>query len=307
MDIVACFFNENKLVWYENINGIGLFSIPILIDDTRQSPRSTRSIDINNDGFIDILTSYLPGNLVWYENNNGLGTFLSHVIESNNQDFYDVYTADIDNDGYNDVILSSDYYLRWFKNINGEGNFEPGIIIDSSGSSGSITKPFTADFDGDNDLDILVKRWSEPQHNLLRWHENTNGLGDFGNVYTIESNTSNLSYYSTFASDIDGDGDIDALASVNGKINWYENNLILANPNNNRKSIQIFPNPTSKFLYFNEQANVEEIIIYNSLGQNVYKANYTPKIDVSKLSRGIYLIHLKNKSETVEIKKFIKN
>ncbi len=57
------------------------------------------------------------------------------------------------------------------------------------------------------------------------------------------------------------------------------------------KSIQIFPNPTSSILNINPKSEGDfEILIYNSLGQNVLQKTNLFALDISGLTAGIYSI-----------------
>ena len=77
---------------------------------------------------------------------------------------------------------------------------------------------FSADLDGDNDLDIV-----SASYDTIAWHENLDGRGDFGRQQVISKRAYGAS--SVYAVDIDGDGDIDLLSasSYDSKIAWYEN------------------------------------------------------------------------------------
>jgi hypothetical protein len=84
---------------------------------------------------------------------------------------------------------------------------------------------FTADVDGDGDLDALSASAGDDK---IAWYENTDGAGSFGTQQVISTAASNA--YSVFAGDVDGDGDLDVLSASRGrspnyddKIAWYEN------------------------------------------------------------------------------------
>ncbi len=61
--------------------------------------------------------------------------------------------------------------------------------------------------------------------------------------------------------------------------------------NFSKNSIKIYPNPAKNIVHFSEQTNVE---IFNSLGQKVKSEKNIKSIDVSKISKGMYFIVLKN-------------
>lgn len=71
--------------------------------------------------------------------------------------------------------------------------------------------------------------------------------------------------------------------------------------------ISVYPNPVSDMLTVNvSSANVSSVAIYSQLGQLVYSSNESEKINVSGLSKGIYILELKT-DKGIARKKFIKD
>jgi hypothetical protein len=154
-----------------------------------------------------LLWSYSPAQI----------TFEEHIL-AENQYGYDTLTADLDDDGDLDLIISkSPGEIDWYRNTDGLGNFSEPIPI------GAGSKIFTEDLDGDGDLDVLAR----DSYNII-WFENTDGQGNFGTQQIITTNA--FVTDSVYAEDLDGDGDIDVIA-VNGyidpfnlgSVHWYEN------------------------------------------------------------------------------------
>ena len=89
----------------------------------------------------------------------------------------------------------------------------------STGADGARSI-FAADVDGDGDLDVLSASYNDY---TIAWHENTAGDGSAWTSHTITTSAS--SAWAVFAADLDGDGDLDALAAsvAENKIAWYEN------------------------------------------------------------------------------------
>jgi hypothetical protein len=68
----------------------------------------------------------------------------------------------------------------------------------------------------------------------------------------------------------------------------------------------IYPNPTNDYLFIEGNKNPIAVSIYNLLGAEVIANSNTDKINVSKLSKGIYIIRISDGVNQAD-KKFIKN
>jgi len=73
----------------------------------------------------------------------------------------------------------------------------------------------------------------------------------------------------------------------------YNTNCLLGTSEIQNSKISVYPNPVKNILNFSEKSNVE---IYNSAGQKLTSSEQSKSVDVSKLSKGIYVIILKDKS-----------
>ena len=70
--------------------------------------------------------------------------------------------------------------------------------------------------------------------------------------------------------------------------------------------VSIYPNPTDNYLFIEGNVNPISITIYNLLGAKVIAKSNTDKIDVSELSKGVYIINISDGVSQTN-KKFIKN
>ena len=79
---------------------------------------------------------------------------------------------------------------------------------------------------------------------------------------------------------------------------WYDNiylhkNTVLSSDSFNVSSVKLYPNPTSNILNIEANGNVQNVIVYNVLGQEVMnrETNGTSiSLDVSSFNNGIYVI-----------------
>jgi uncharacterized repeat protein (TIGR01451 family) len=222
MDVLSASVYDDKIAWYENIDGNGSFGPTRIISTLADDPRSIYSCDIDNDGDMDVLSASSEDNkIAWYENIDGSGGFSAQQIISTNTEWAEtVYASDIDGDGDMDVLSASyiDDKIAWYENTDGNGNFSQEQIITTAAWGANTV--YTSDIDGDGDMDVLA---ASEQNDKITWYENIDGNGNFSQEQIITSIAHGA--FSVFSIDIDGDGDMDVLSasSDDHKIAWYEN------------------------------------------------------------------------------------
>ncbi|MEL7220408.1 MAG: VCBS repeat-containing protein, partial [Bacteroidota bacterium] len=131
-----------------------------------------------------------------------------------------VAIADIDNDGYKDLLIVGYGDAVWARSTNGAGNFENRRPLLAGFVEAEAVA--AADFDGDGDQDVIVFARADNNTYALRYLENMDGLGNFAvpislaeTPYTIHLNLQVL--------DMDNDGDVDIAYSSSENISWLEN------------------------------------------------------------------------------------
>jgi len=221
LDILSTSWFYDEVSWFENTDGQGTFSNKQTITSNADGADCVRAFDIDGDGDMDVLSSsYYDNKIAWYKNTDGQGTFgVQQVISTDLIYGSSVYAADIDGDGDLDVLSASidDNKIAWYENTDGLGNFGSQQIIANPTQPNCVV---AADLDGDGDNDILFDAASG---NNIAWCENTDGLGTFATQQIISNDVIQPS--SVYATDIDGDGDLDVISSSiqDNKIAWYEN------------------------------------------------------------------------------------
>lgn len=128
--------------------------------------------DVNDDGTLDIIKSdNFSGDVAWYSKTKN-GPSIETIISDDS--IIDrpavVAVADLDNDTYNDVVLtdgsSADNAIIWFESTD-VGTFNPeALIYDNNYQHYGIT---IADLDGDGDKDIATIGYFS---NTVDWYEN---------------------------------------------------------------------------------------------------------------------------------------
>ncbi|HNO79730.1 MAG TPA: VCBS repeat-containing protein [Phycisphaerae bacterium] len=238
LDVLSASLYDDKICWYENMDGIGEFGAQQIISTSADSPYSVFSIDIDGDGDFDVLSaSSSDDKIAWYENTDGNGQFgPQQVITSSARGARSVFSTDIDGDGDADVLSAArnDWRIAWYANTNGLGGFGPQQTI--SGNTYRASAVFGTDLDGDGDTDVISAADFDGE---IAWHENLDGHGDFGPQKIIYSAADFA--VSLFAADLDKDGDTDVLSASrdDDKIAWYENRI-----NEPHSDADGFSNPT---------------------------------------------------------------
>lgn len=181
--------------WFENTDGNGLSWTRHQND--LQVRQAHQLLDIDGDGFLDIITG-IDRWLYLYKNQGNPNDFNIEVIHESVDlaQFYKVHVADLNNDGYKDIIATTHHAvtgdkLVWFENLDGLGNFGPQQIIDDERLN--IASIETADFDSDGDLDILITELglgsTGPETRKLLWYRNNEILS----IDDIETNPFKIS------------------------------------------------------------------------------------------------------------------
>ncbi|MDD5531029.1 MAG: T9SS type A sorting domain-containing protein [bacterium] len=131
--------------------------------------------------------------------------WVKHIIETNSgigSSAQGFMSADIGNDGTQDLVAYTNDSVVWYKNI---GNYVfTKQVIGPANTTGSYSPcVFPCDLDKDNDIDVLVGAGE------LGWFENQNN-GSVWIYHTIATQ-----YHRVSSADIDLDGDMDIIAVDN--------------------------------------------------------------------------------------------
>ncbi|MCP3981939.1 MAG: choice-of-anchor D domain-containing protein [bacterium] len=155
--------------WHENVNGLGSFAPRRVISGGLNGGASIAVADVDRDGDPDLLSASSYEVIAWHENLDGSGEFTTRVIIDGAWEPGVPFAADLDADGYVDLLAPQDFRLIWYKNLNGTGFGPARVIADAAGSM------YAADLDGNGTLDIL----SASEHEeTIAWYANGDRFGD---------------------------------------------------------------------------------------------------------------------------------
>lgn len=224
-DILYSVFLNDKIVWLKNEDGQGNFSEELIVNDNNDDKKGIAIIDYDGDGDQDILCALSQLDRIgYYENLDGSDDFGPRVFAGSGTIDFALYTksADLDGDGYQDIIGATNDVIGFHKNLNGSGSF--GSLQHISFNPSSFKSITTGDLDGDGDQDIIAS--SPVSRDMIRWYENTADQNNFKNIRTIQEHSIFTSTtQSIIAVDFDEDNDLDLLSTTpnQNKINFHEN------------------------------------------------------------------------------------
>ncbi len=221
MDVLGADYRKD-VIWWENVNGSGSVWIKHIIDNNFGNSTSIFSTDIDGDGDNDVLGSAMDlGHVAWWENTDGSGfEWSKHIVDTSFYAAIEVCAADINSDGYMDVLGASTdmQHIWWWENIDGSGIEWIGHPVDCGYYYAYSV--YSADIDGDGDIDILGSN----VHNYeINWWENINSDGIQWSRHNIETD---IGYGSpVYSADMNSDGYVDVLGSTGfgHGITWWEN------------------------------------------------------------------------------------
>jgi len=225
-DIDVLSHNDNRMIWYPNIDGEGNFGTVQVIDTCLSAVRGVNVFDIDNDGLSDVFAifSSMPSIMVLYKNLGGTFSSGDTIIDDLECPFV---FADMDADNDVDIVHTTmnTCIPNWIENSDGLGTFTQGHPVNYlvSGTS-SIA---LIDVDNDGDKDIVSDGMYKSVGSIL-WYNNNDGLGNFDidTAIVIDTNISALGCHSIEVADIDNDGNDDVIIATMEDtifcVTWYK-------------------------------------------------------------------------------------
>ena len=270
---IICSFNNGpaRIIWYENLDGLGNFDSYKEIYQFPVSPNSAP---------------------------NSSWTVINNIVSS-----------DFNNDGKIDLLIDTTLdepvveHIYWLENLDNQGSFGlPQHIHNEHIASGSLL-PFDIDNDGDLDILVGIYEFNHLENSTIAWFKNEDGLGDFGVIQIISTEV--IRAKDASAADLNGDGlpDVISASSYDNKVAWYGNSVLEIQDNHQNK-ITLYPNPTNGKLYINSKQEIVLVEVYDLVGKKVLETK--TEIDLSNLVSGIYFVKIEDQNGFSETHKVIK-
>lgn len=265
-------------------NGDGTFTDIIsttTIDPSTSLGQEYVAADINNDGWIDILTA---SNIIYY--NNADGTFTPFRTIAN---FGAV--ADLNNDGFLDFYNHSSIS---YNNGNDNNWLKIKLVGTNSNKNGIGAR---IEIFADNTESTWQKQIRD-----VRSGEGFRYMGTINSHFGLGQETSIdrlvIHWPSGLTEQVNN-------PQINTLLTLTEGTLL----NNNEVvngEFKLYPNPSSDYIYL--QTNNDDILnfeIYDLGGRKIMFGIYDEKIDISNMSTGTYIMNLSNKTNKKSLK-FVK-
>jgi len=172
-DVVGASLLNNEITWWENNGQDTITWLPHNITSTFSGAHRVQAVDLDHDGYPDILgAGWYANQVAWWRNpGNTVDQWEKQVIASGFARTCVAFACDLDNDGDIDVVATSQDgdEVAWWRN---DGNNTPGwekISIDPQFDR--VWPVHAADLDNDGDMDVVAASGHDG-NNEVRWYEN---------------------------------------------------------------------------------------------------------------------------------------
>jgi hypothetical protein len=211
VDVLCASAADGKIAWYENLGG-GAFGPQQVISQLGTNPQKVLADDLDGDGDPDVLWAGVQADqIVWHANLGGGSFGPGQALSLSLSSPWSITTSDLDGDGDRDIVaafLTQNGRVAFFQNL-GSGVFGPQQSLPSS--SGVYRYVRAADLNGDGRPDLIASRQSPSQFQIFP------NLGNltFGALIPVPSPGGFEVARSIEAADLDGDGNLDLLTTLN--------------------------------------------------------------------------------------------
>ena len=295
-DIVA--IGQHSIDFFRNDGNAGFTKEHILTTSTSPNVLECMSVkvaDMNGDGHDDLVSGETLGGVIYF--NDGNGTFTPQLFTDNLFITTFIQVGDVNNDTFKDVILRhSSNNINLYLN-DGEGNMTFSATLFTIQQLESML--FT-DVDGDGFDDIYTAH-----ANKVRVIMN-NGDATFAPDTILYEN--NAQFISQVAlANIDGEPDLEYIWSAAGGTLAYQKKTPppLSVSKNAKQEIAVYPNPAQDYVTITlPDMATAHINLYTTMGQKMMGSTVTgtQTLDVSGLQTGIYILEVKNNTNTYNVK-----
>jgi hypothetical protein len=219
-DVLATSWSLGDVIWWRNEGGDPVTWTRFTIDANFGGAHDAYAADLDGDGDLDVVgAAGIHNRVAWWRNQGGDPiVWERQIIASNFNGARAVHVADINRDGRLDVVATAfANHVTWWRNDGGDPLAWTRQDIDDAFNGGHSV--WTGDVDGDGRTDVMATAYYD---STVAWWCNTGGDPIVWEEHDLT--TSWINALNIRAGDVDGDGDLDILATSRelGEFAWWE-------------------------------------------------------------------------------------
>ena len=275
------------------------------------------------------------GEQVWQDSIAVTSKFIAYSGMDLKQDSLLVYYS-IDGGAYQVAHMTAtgepDEYVGYIKGYEGLSSIDY-YVFGADESNHRYTQPVFAELDPHHftmeahtptepTISVTNITFDDEVETTFTITNNTESAFDINEINEVETNYLNI-WYGSLPQTLEVGGSLEVTVSVNSVVKGYANTSIeivtslatqvipvtingewLAVAENEAASFEVYPNPMSNTLYI--KGNVQDVTIFNAVGQQVLFVENTNEINVEDLSEGLYFVRISDKKGGSVVKKIFK-